>query len=178
MRFTCKYDEETGDRNVSSTKNVVVGIADFNIARPPMKLVTYALGSCVGICLYDADIKLGGMAHILLPDSTQITNNAQTKKFADTCIAELIKVMLRNGASKTRLRAKIAGGAQMFAMPSNSAISNIGARNIESVKKVLAMNYIPIVAEDVGKNFGRTQTFDPATGIMYIKSGVNGESKF
>ena len=163
---------------MSVVKNVVIGIADYGIARPPEMLVTYALGSCVGICLYDAQIRLAGMAHILLPDSTKITNNDQKKKFADTCIIELINFMIKNGASKSRIKAKIAGGAQMFAVSGDSSISNIGVRNIEAVKKVLAANNIFIVAEDTGQNFGRTQFFDPATGVMLIKSGVYGEKRF
>lgn len=163
---------------MSVAKNIVIGIADYGIARPPDMLVTYALGSCVGICLYDAQIHLAGMAHILLPDSTKITNSIQPKKFADTCIVELINFMIKNGALKHRIKAKIAGGAQMFAVAGDASISNIGVRNIEAVKRVLAASSIPIVAEDVGQNFGRTQFFDPSTGVMLIKSGMYGEKRF
>ena len=83
-----------------------------------------------------------------------------------------------NGANPTRLRAKIAGGAQMFAAMSNSSIANIGDRNVSAVKQWLAMLRIPIVAEDTGKDYGRTLFFDAATGTMRIKSAKLGEWTF
>ncbi|MBP8855184.1 MAG: chemotaxis protein CheD [Oscillospiraceae bacterium] len=160
-------------------KMITVGIADINIAKTEDVLVTYALGSCVGICLYDSQIKLAGLAHIMLPSSTQLTNvTNQPYKFADTGIKELLKMMNINGANPTRLRAKIAGGAQMFAAMSNSSIANIGDRNVSAVKQWLAMLRIPIVAEDTGKDYGRTLFFDAATGTMRIKSAKLGEWTF
>ncbi|MEG1687139.1 MAG: chemotaxis protein CheD, partial [Angelakisella sp.] len=117
---------------------ITVGIADLNVAKSPEVLVTYALGSCVGICLYDANARVGGLVHIMLPDSTQIFGGSQQlNKFADTGIAELIKRMEALGARRTFMKAKIAGGAQMFAAISNSAIANIGNRNVVAVKEVL-----------------------------------------
>lgn len=158
------------------SNTVTVGIADLNVAKAPDILVTYALGSCVGICLFDANAHVGGLAHIMLPDSKLISGGAtQPRKFADTGIDELIKLMEKNGARRASMKAKIAGGAQMFAAMSNSAIANIGNRNVVAVKEVLKALNIPIVAEDTGKNYGRTLYFHVKDSTMQIKSGTRGE---
>ncbi len=150
---------------------IKVGMADLKICKFPDKLTTLGLGSCVGIALYDSTTKISGLAHIMLPDSTQIRNNSNIAKFADTGIVELIRQMVAAGASRGRLTAKIAGGAQMFAMNSaNSDIMRVGDRNVESVKKVLANEKIRIIAEDTGANYGRTVELDSANGDYVIKS--------
>ncbi len=146
-----------------------IGISDLNIAKGDDTLVTYALGSCVGICLYDKTKHIAGLAHIMLPWSKESANASDNKRrFADTGITELIMMMNMSGASASRLTAKIAGGAQMFA--TNSAVFNIGERNVEAVKKVLATYKIPIIAEETGSNFGRTVFFSAADGIMQVKA--------
>ena len=134
------------------SKTVTVGIADLNVVKAPDILVTYALGSCVGICLYDARMK-----------------------FADTGIAMLVQKMERAGARRVNMTAKIAGGAQMFAAMSTTAIANIGERNVIAVKAMLNQLHIPIVAEDCGKNYGRTQYFSASDGVMLIKSVTRGQ---
>ena len=150
---------------------IKVGMADLNICKYPDNITTLGLGSCVGIALYDPVTKLGGLAHIMLPDSTQIRQNANLAKFADTGIHEIIRLMQKNGAMKSRLVAKIAGGACMFAVRENtSGIGNIGARNVEAVKKKLKELGIPIKAEDTGLNYGRTVELHTDTGEFYIKS--------
>ena len=94
---------------------VNVGIADLNVVKYPDVLATYALGSCVGICLYDHKAKIAGMAHIMLPSSAESqTENDNMRRYADTGVAELIRKMCSCGAKKRRITAKIAGGAQMF----------------------------------------------------------------
>lgn len=150
---------------------VTVGIADLNVVKSPDKLVTYALGSCVGICLYDKETKVAGLAHIMLPLSTEAAGGGDNKRrYADTAIKELIQLMTRNGASAARLTAKIAGGAQMFQTASSTF--NIGERNVAAVKKVLASYHIRILAEETGLNFGRTQFFHAETGIMEIRAAM------
>lgn len=159
-------------------RTIKIGIADLNVAKGEDELVTFALGSCVAICLYDPTTKIAGMVHIMLPDSKQLTNGAaQPMKFADTGLVELLKAMQQNGARSTKLTAKIAGGAQMFAV-SNSAMGSIGARNVEAVKAGLSKFRIPILAEDTGKDYGRTCYFDAPTGTMVIKSALKGEWRF
>ncbi|MEA5010141.1 MAG: chemotaxis protein CheD [Angelakisella sp.] len=157
------------------SNTVTVGIADLNAVKSPNVLVTYALGSCVGICLYDATSQVAGLSHIMLPSSSLITSSSQPKKFADTAILLLIKQMESMGARKNNLKAKIAGGAQMFSSVSNSSIANIGQRNVQAVKDVLSELKIPIIAEDTGENYGRTLYFDSGNGSMRIKSANRGE---
>ncbi len=158
------------------SRTITVGISDLNIAQAPDVLVTYALGSCVGICLYDANIKLAGLAHIMLPSVSQAPSSAhQPFKFADTAIELLIRKMEAAGGRRVLLKAKIAGGAQMFSGLSNSSIANIGQRNTQAVKMELMRQRIPIIAEDTGKDYGRTLFLTADDGMMRIKSASKGE---
>lgn len=158
------------------SKTVTVGISDLNVVRAPDTLVTYALGSCVGICMYDPVTKVAGLSHIMLPSSSLTGSDPkQAMRFANTAIPMLLKKMESQGAQRSRIKAKIAGGAQMFASTGNSAISNIGQRNIAAVKQALAALHIPIIADDTGKNYGRTLYLTAADGVMRIKSVNRGE---
>lgn len=149
---------------------IKVGMADLNVCVSPDRITTLGLGSCVGIALRDPVTKIGGLAHIMLPDSTTIRNNSNIPKFADTGIEELVKQVTRKGANRARLVAKIAGGAQMFAFGSSSEAVRVGERNVQATKKKLAQLRIPILAEDTGKNFGRTVIFYPETGDFVIRA--------
>ena len=131
------------------SKTITVGISDLNIAKAPDILVTYALGSCVGICLYDPMVKLAGLSHIMLPSSNLNNDPKQAYRFADTAIVLLVKKMEMAGARS--------------------------ARNIAAVKETLAKLRIPIIADDTGKNYGRTLYFNAADGTMRIKSVNRGE---
>ena len=146
------------------------GMADLNVCVSPDRITTLGLGSCVGIAVRDPVTKIGGLAHIMLPDSTTIRNNSNIPKFADTGIEELVRQVTRKGANRSRLVAKIAGGAQMFGFNSNSEMVRVGERNVQATKKKLAQMRIPILAEDTGKNFGRTVIFYPETGDFVIRA--------
>lgn len=150
----------------------------MKIASPPDILVTYALGSCVGICLFDAAVRVGGLSHIMLPEAKTAPHDTSVCKFADTAIPELIRRMEMRGASRARMKAKIAGGAQMFEVQgsSNSAMWQIGQRNVASVKAMLQKFSIHIMVQDVLLDYGRTVYFDPSTGIMTVKA-VNKPTK-
>lgn len=156
---------------------IKVGMADLNVCVSPDSITTLGLGSCVGIALRDPVTKIGGLAHIMLPDSTSIRNNSNIPKFADTGIEELVKQVTKKGANRNRLVAKIAGGAQMFGFGSNSEMVRVGERNVQAVKKKLAQLKIPILAEDTGKNFGRTVIFYPETGDYVIRAVGKAEYK-
>ncbi|HHX59607.1 MAG TPA: chemotaxis protein CheD [Epulopiscium sp.] len=155
---------------MSEGKTIKVGMADLNIAKSPDKLMTLGLGSCIGIVLYDPAVKVGGMAHIMLPDSTQIKNNSNLAKFADTAIGVLINKMTDIGANKSRLVAKLAGGAQMFDFKQTSDIMRVGYRNDIATRKILEELRIPIIADDTGENFGRTIELHTQTGALLIKT--------
>lgn len=158
----------------NNKKLLVVGISDLKIAKSPEILITYALGSCVGICLFDSLKGIAGLSHIMLPLSMDHTATTNVYKFADTAIPELIKQMERLGASRMRMTAKIAGGAQMFQTQNNASISNIGKRNVDSVKDILKKQNIRIIAEDTGSNYGRTIEFSPEDGKLVVKSAYKG----
>jgi chemotaxis protein CheD len=149
---------------------IKVGMADYNICKAPDAITTLGLGSCVGIALYDSTKKIAGLAHIMLPDSTNVRNNTNIAKFADTGIDACIEMMVKNGARKQGLTAKIAGGAQMFSFGKNNDMLRIGERNVEATKKKLKELGIRILAEDTGENYGRTVEFYPETGEFLIKA--------
>lgn len=149
---------------------IKVGMADLNICHAPDAITTLGLGSCVGVALYDKGLQLAGLVHVMLPDSTQIRQNQNLAKFADTGIDQLIGMMEKEGSNKRNLTAKIAGGAQMFAFSGNSDMLRVGERNVEAVKKKLSALGICILAEDTGLNYGRTVEFYPETGDFVIKA--------
>lgn len=150
---------------------IKVGMADLKTTDSRGMLTTLGLGSCIGIALYDPINKIAGMAHIMLPDSKQIKNNSNKAKFADTAIDVLIAEMLGKGAQKRNVKAKLAGGAQMFSFGNNgNDIMKIGHRNaIASEEKLKALN-IPIISKDVGGSYGRTIELYGDDGRLFIKT--------
>ena len=147
---------------------LIVGIADMKMAQKGEKLITYALGSCIGICLYDPQIKLAAMVHIMLPINME-AGRKNTFKYADTGIRETLNQMVAKGAVKGRITAKIAGGARMFEV-NGGTLGSIGQRNSESVHQVLRRENIRLLWEDVGGKVARTMEFDSATGNGVIRS--------
>lgn len=147
----------------------VIGIADMKMAKGSGTLITYALGSCIGICLYDSLTKIGALIHIMLPLNME-TNRTNPMKYADTGIRETLKKMEAMGASKMRITAKIAGGAKMFEIAGGGSLGNVGLRNIESVHLMLKREGIRLLKEDVGGTVARTVLFDVADGTAYVRS--------
>lgn len=150
---------------------IKVGMADLKTCKAPDGVITLGLGSCVGIALRDPVLQIGGLVHIMLPDSTAMrANNSVLEKFADTGIEELVRQLVAMGANRNRLVAKIAGGATMFQVQSRNEMMKIGERNVEAtIKKLDALN-IKILAQDTGANYGRTVTFFPETGEFHIRA--------
>ena len=154
--------------------NITVGISDWKLGKAPDIIVTYALGSCVGTCIFDKVTGICGMSHIMLPDSKSAEGSStyNRMKFADTALPDMVAEMVKQGASRSRLQAKIAGGALMFATKSEQF--NIGERNVAAVKQALRALNIPIVASDTGLNYGRTVFFHTDEFKVVIKSTVSG----
>lgn len=148
---------------------IKVGIADLNLVLNPGAIMTIGLGSCIGIALYDKTTKVAGLAHIMLPDSTQFKTATNPMKFANLAIPMLIEKMEKQGCKRRSIVAKIAGGASMFNFTDKSIISDIGKRNAEAVKKTLKDEGIPIVAEDTGGDKGRTMIIDAEDGKVTLK---------
>lgn len=147
----------------------MVGIADMKMARQNGMLITYALGSCIGICLYDPLIQLAALVHIMLPLNME-TGRKSPLKYADTGICETLRRMEEQGGARSRIVAKIAGGARMFAVAGGGNLGNIGQRNIESTHMVLRREGIRLLREDVGGSVARTLLFDAASGQACVRS--------
>lgn len=148
---------------------IKVGIADWKLCKTPNKITTVGLGSCIGIVLYSKTSECCGLLHIMLPSSKEIRKNTNRAKFADTGIADLIAALEKQGVQRGSLVAKIAGGANMFQFATKSTeVGGVGERNIQAVKETLAFYKIPIVAEDIGEDYGRTVLFDPDSKKLTI----------
>ncbi|QJW47233.1 chemotaxis protein CheD [bacterium BFN5] len=156
---------------------IKVGMADYKVGRNPASLISYGLGSCVGIALYDSVSKVGGLAHIMLPDSTQARSAENPAKFADTALPLMLSEMLKLGATKSRVIAKIAGGAQMFTFANATDIMRVGERNAEAVRLILKKIDIRIIADDTGGNYGRTVELKLENGIYRVKTIDKGEKE-
>lgn len=157
------------------TRPLKVGMAEMKITQYPNYLVTNGLGSCVGVCLWDTALRLGGMVHVMLPDSSNSKCVLNKAKYADTGIRCLFEEMLKMGAKKSRLIAKIAGGAQMFNFPHSNNLMRIGERNVEAVKRNLEELAIRLLAEDTGGSYGRTIEFFTADARLIIRTINQGE---
>ena len=141
----------------------------MKLSRGDGRIITYALGSCIGITFYDPITHLGALLHIMLP-TRQSPQDVNVFKYADSGIRETLRKLTVFGMMRGRMVVKIAGGARMFEISGNSAFGNIGARNAESVKKVLAAEGIRIAAEDTGGNYARTMLLDLRTGDVVVRT--------
>ena len=135
------------------SETIKVDMADLNVVKSPDKITTLGLGSCVGVAIRDPITKVGGLAHVMLPNSKTIKNNSNIYKFADTGIEELVRLMVMQG----------------FAFQNKSDMVRVGEQNVEASKAKLKELNIPLLAEDTGKNYGRTVIFDPESGELVIR---------
>jgi chemotaxis protein CheD len=152
-----------------------VNISDAKVSKNATDvIVTYSLGSCIGVMLYDPHIPVAGMLHFQLPTATMDPERAkkQPHLFGDSGLDSLLNMMLANGASKKRIKVKLAGGAKMF---EGSESFDIGKRNHQSIRKALWQHGLFIDKEDVGGAAPRTVNLNVADGAITIKSG--GSSK-
>lgn len=150
-------------------RQLKVGIGDMKLTRGEGILITYALGSCIGISFYDPYIKLGALLHIMLPERVN-HDDANLYKYADTGLKETIRKLTAFGMLKSRAVVKIAGGAKMFEISGNQSFGNIGERNAAMVKRLLQSEGMRLAAEDIGANYARTMSMDVATGDVLIKT--------
>lgn len=162
---------------------VNIGVAEYFVTHNPHMLASYGLGSCVGVALYDSRKRIGGMAHIMLPDSKAISKKGNPGKYADTAIRAMVEEMERLGSKRRDIRAKLAGGACMFHIPGATNPKNvpgpclgmqIGDRNIEAARTALEELRIPLEGEDTGGDYGRTMRFNISDGTVTISSIKHG----
>jgi chemotaxis protein CheD len=148
---------------------IIVGIADMKISTNTRDvLVTYALGSCIAVAVYDPVVKVGGLLHFMLPDSSLDSEKARANSalFADTGIPVLFKSCYKLGAEKKRMTIQVAGGASIL---DDTNYFRIGEKNIMALRKIFWKNNVLIDKEDMGKNYNRTVRLNIATGILYVK---------
>jgi chemotaxis protein CheD len=151
---------------------ILVGVGEIAVAEYPNVLVTQALGSCVGLTLWDPIRRAGGMAHIMLPTHADTVMTGHRFRFATSAIPALVDMLADAGSPKRRLVAKIAGGAAMFGADAGSA--SIGARNVAQTRLELHDLGIPLRAEDTGGGHARTIELHVDTGILLVRSYVFG----
>lgn len=147
-----------------------VGIGQMRVARSPARLMCVGLGSCIAVVLFDPSTKIGGVAHVMLPDDTVGKQDSSSPaKFGNTAAKALLEEMKKVGVNPYIIVARITGGANMFKNVSPD-MKDIGKENAEQVKKSLQALHIKIIAEDVGGTTGRTIELDTATGRLIIKN--------
>lgn len=156
---------------------VIIGVSDMKVSDNPNEtLVTYSLGSCIGVIIYDPEARAGGLLHYMLPDSSidKIKAEKNPFMFADTGIPMLFKSAYKLGAKKNRMRVVVVGGAQIL---DQKGFFNIGKRNHMSLKKMFFKNNVITDYEDTGGSVNRTVKLDIASGEIFIKTSGKGEVK-
>jgi len=154
---------------------ISVGIGEIKVAKKPLLLTAKGLGSCVGVSIYDPILKLGGMAHILLPESTKFDQAENPNKFADLAIPALLDALCRESGNPRRFIVKLAGGAKMFSFSSSFGKEDIGSQNIKRAMAVLGEMGLRVTARDVGGNRGRSVSLDTSTGALFVRVLGSGE---
>lgn len=150
---------------------IPVGMGEMKFSTSPAVLVTYSLGSCVGITIYDPAKQVGGMGHIMLPAGT--ASNGDAGKYAETCVPAMIEAMTVRGASKERLVVKIAGGAKILGIAINNG-STIGIQNQNAVMKAISAAGLRVASSDCGGDFGRTMKLFLDSGRVEIVTATRG----
>ncbi len=151
---------------------VEIGVGEFAVAQHPMYLMTPALGSCIGLAIYDPHLKQGGLAHIMLPVPLENCSSGYEWRFASSAVPELVRRLTSKGSSRKRLVAKMAGGAAMFG--GDTVLAGVGQRNAIETKSQLRLLNIPLVAEDIGERHARTVELHLDTGLLVVRSYLYG----
>jgi chemotaxis protein CheD len=156
-------------------RELLVRVADLRVGVADDVLITQGLGSCVAILLYDAEARIGGMAHVLLPSPALSRVDANPAKFPQSAIPRLLELMAADGAQPARISARLAGGASMFAALASPGAVHMGERNLVAARQVLRTHSVPLVGEAVGGDFGRTVRLivnDGRVEVITVAHGV------
>jgi len=156
---------------------IEVSMAHMKIARAPAVMVTRGLGSCLGITLYDPVKKIGAMAHPMLPDIERAKIKSNPGRFVNSVINKMLEDLKSEGCLKSRLIAKLFGGAHMFSFIAKDSILNIGEKNIDMAKELLKQYGIDILVEELGGSVGRTIELDLETGKVLVKTISRGQKE-
>jgi chemotaxis protein CheD len=155
-------------------RELVVRVADLRVGTADDILITQGLGSCVAILLHDADARIGGLAHVLLPSPALSRPDANPAKFPQSAVPHLIELMVADGAQPRRISARLAGGASMFAALSPPGTVQMGERNLAAARQVLRQHGVPVVGEAVGGDFGRTVKLSVRDGRVEVITVAHG----
>ena len=156
---------------------IIVGMADMQVSKEPgAMLISFALGSCIGVTLYDPLVRVGGLLHFMLPDSQIDLQKSQKNPwmFADTGIPLFFREAYKLGAEKKRIRVKVVGGSQVL---DDSSYFNIGKRNYLALRKIFWTNNVLIHAEDIGGSVNRTIRLEIGSGRVWVKTSGDGEKE-
>jgi chemotaxis protein CheD len=146
---------------------------ELRVAAAPERLAVHGLGSCVAVFVYDPRARVGGLAHILLPEPPAGAGEpdpARAGRYATTAVTAMVEESIRQGARREALLAKITGGSRMFAFDAGSARTTVGDRNVEAALGVLEALGVRVVARDVGGTNGRTVVADLGDGRLIIRT--------
>ncbi len=168
------YDGSQTEQSQDTTPDKrKVGIAEYEVTSNGSVLSTSGLGSCIGVALHDRESGIGGLVHVMLPAADEV-EDGNAAKFADTGTELLLEEMTDAGAELDSVVAKIAGGSDMLDFSEGG--SGIGERNLEQVRAVLETYDIPVVAEDIGGDHGRSVQLRAETGEYVVKSANKGST--
>ena len=163
-----------GDSDRPDPTTVEVGIAEFAVTDDGDELSTYGLGSCVAIVLHDENAGVCGLAHVMLPNSKG--NDGEVPgKYADTAVVAMVQEMEERGADADNMQAKLVGGSEMFEF--TGIAQGIGERNVKAAQRALKAKGIPVAAEDVGGDYGRSIRLNGETGTLTLKTADNGHEE-
>lgn len=161
---------------MTTATRFMVGMADIHVAKGDAHYTCLGLGSCIGIVLFDSRANISGMIHLMLPEAFPDRPVDKIGKFADTGIPHLYEQVLALGASKQRLVAAYAGGAQVFqGGGASGGRLDVGARNGVATETVLKNLGLRVVAQDIGGKTGRTVIFSTESGVVSVRTVLAGE---
>ncbi|MCH8318419.1 MAG: chemotaxis protein CheD [Bacteroidetes bacterium] len=147
-------------------QKIMISMGEIKVSIIPAMFTCLGLGSCVALYIYDPVMKIGGGAHIMLPDSN--SEDFRKQKYADLAPRILLAYLKASGSGKENLKAKIAGGANLLPMINTNNLYAVGRHNINKIKEILIENHIPLVSEDTDGTLGRRAIFDSFTGELMI----------
>jgi chemotaxis protein CheD len=157
-----------------SGRELLVRVADLRTGVADDVLITVGLGSCVAILLHDAEARVGGLAHVLLPSRALSRSDSNPAKFPQSAVPRLLELMTAEGARPERITGRLAGGASMFAALAPPGTIHMGERNLVAARQALSSNGVPLVGEAVGGEFGRTVRFRVADGRVEVTTVAHG----
>jgi chemotaxis protein CheD len=155
-------------------KERVVKVADWSVGEGETVLVTLGLGSCVAVALWDPAHRVGGLAHMLLPSPSLARDRSNPAKFPETAVPLLVGELEKLGGDRRRMKARLVGGASMFASLSPPGTPHMGERNVLATRTALAEAHIPVVGEDTGGSHGRSVYFFCPDGRLEVRSVAHG----